>query len=227
MQNNYYVYTAKVNGVLRYVGIGKEDRSKHCTSGKSSCIALNRELFNGADIVVDHVVVGITHKEASVIEKFMIESNKDTLFNISQKSIKRDTEVVDLDKVSKECVGISIPLLRCVGVTNTKTDRFVKLSANEKLVYSFIKHEFDFKGGDKVSFPQQEIGDCLALSKRTIISCLKTLVDVGLIEVLNISTNGAIHNNAYVVYDVLDTKRFVLHGLKQPVPALYDSTCPF
>lgn len=216
MQNNYYVYTAKIDGVLRYVGIGKEDRSKHCTSGKSSCVALNRELFNGANIVVEHVVTNITHKEASVIEECMIESNRDTLFNISSKSIKRDTEVVDFDKISSESVGVSLPLLRCVGVTNITTDKYVKLSANDKLVYSFIKHEFDIGRKGKISIPQQDIGDCLALSKRTIISCFKPLVDVGLVEVVNVSTNGAIHNNAYIVKDILDTDKFIIHGLKTP-----------
>jgi len=53
MQNNYYVYTAKVDGVLRYIGIGKGSRDNHCVSGKSSCVELNRSLFNGADNLLE------------------------------------------------------------------------------------------------------------------------------------------------------------------------------
>jgi len=43
----YYIYAAYVDGVLRYIGKGSGDRYKHCTSGRSSCVDLNIDLFNG------------------------------------------------------------------------------------------------------------------------------------------------------------------------------------
>ena len=50
-QRIYYVYVCKVDGVPKYVGMGKGGRWKHCVSGKSSCSELNRNF----QLVVGHV----------------------------------------------------------------------------------------------------------------------------------------------------------------------------
>lgn len=76
-QRVYYVYVCHVDGVLRYIGMGKGIRYKHCTSGKSSCSELNRDFHEGKSIVVVKVAEKLTHSEAKGIETDMIWEEKD------------------------------------------------------------------------------------------------------------------------------------------------------
>lgn len=76
-QKIYYVYTCHVDGVLRYIGMGKGIRYKHCTSGKSSCSELNRDFHEGKDVVVTKVAEKLTQSEAHAIETDMIWEEKD------------------------------------------------------------------------------------------------------------------------------------------------------
>ena len=48
----YYVYMCFVDDVLRYIGYGKNDRYKHCTSGRSHVSELNKAVAEGVDIQV-------------------------------------------------------------------------------------------------------------------------------------------------------------------------------
>jgi hypothetical protein len=49
---HYYVYLCKVDGIVRYIGKGCNDRYKHTLSGSSSCRELNRDLFMGSILEV-------------------------------------------------------------------------------------------------------------------------------------------------------------------------------
>lgn len=78
MNNDYYVYVCHVDGVVKYVGMGKDERYKHCTSGTSSCAELNRDFFQGKkmEVVVAHNFMSkneAAYKEAEVIESYPFE----------------------------------------------------------------------------------------------------------------------------------------------------------
>ena len=77
----YYVYVCKVDGVVKYIGMGKKDRYKHCTSGKSSCVELNRDLFSGKDVKTEIVRKHLTEAQARALEEEMILSSKEELYN--------------------------------------------------------------------------------------------------------------------------------------------------
>lgn len=76
-QKIYYVYVCHVDGVLRYIGMGKGNRYTHCTSGKSSCSQLNKDFHAGKELVVTKVAEKLTHQEAQGIETDMIWEEKD------------------------------------------------------------------------------------------------------------------------------------------------------
>jgi len=67
-QNIYYVYICEVEGVVRYVGMGKGKRFEHCKSGKSSCPELNRDFHAGLKMDVEKVKEKLTHEDAQSLE---------------------------------------------------------------------------------------------------------------------------------------------------------------
>lgn len=73
----YYVYVCHVDDVLRYIGMGKGNRYKHCISGKSSCVELNKDFHEGKKVEVTKVVDKISQSEAQSIEMDMIWEEKD------------------------------------------------------------------------------------------------------------------------------------------------------
>lgn len=77
----YYLYVCKVDGVVRYIGMGKKDRYKHCTSGKSSCVELNRDFLLGKDVKTEFVKKNLTEAQARALEEEMILANKEELYN--------------------------------------------------------------------------------------------------------------------------------------------------
>lgn len=79
MRNNYYVYTATVDGILRYIGKGKGNRIDHCTSGKSTCALLNRDWWEGYHFIVEKVAENLTDQEAVELERKLINENKHKL----------------------------------------------------------------------------------------------------------------------------------------------------
>ena len=85
MNKEYYVYACLVKGVLVYVGKGKGNRYLHCTSGTSSCMELNRDLFRyGAhNFKVIKVVDRLTEQEAFAMEKAVLlsEQQESALYN--------------------------------------------------------------------------------------------------------------------------------------------------
>lgn len=79
----YYVYECHVDGILRYVGMGKGNRYKHCASGKSSCSELNRDFHEGKEIVVVKVKEKMTKMDALMHEAKLIREY-DGLYNIKK-----------------------------------------------------------------------------------------------------------------------------------------------
>lgn len=79
----YYVYECRVDGVLRYVGMGKGNRYKHCASGKSSCSELNRDFHEGKEITVVKVKEKLTKTDALIYEADLIISTEG-LYNIKK-----------------------------------------------------------------------------------------------------------------------------------------------
>lgn len=116
MNMEYYVYQARgLNGVLLYIGQGRGHRYRHCNSGISSCLELNRYFFeHGADAIkVNILSYFLTREEALLYEKSCIKKlkplfNKD--FNIIHKSHKNLTDfekmslglVVDYSRLMKQ-----------------------------------------------------------------------------------------------------------------------------
>lgn len=79
----FYVYECRVDGVLRYVGMGKGNRYKHCMSGKSSCSELNRDFHEGKEITVIKVKEKMTKFDA-LMHEFELIMNNEGLYNIKK-----------------------------------------------------------------------------------------------------------------------------------------------
>jgi len=95
---NYYVYECHVDGVLRYIGMGKGNRYKHCTSGKSSCSELNRDFHEGKSMEIVKVKEKMTKMDALMYEADLIIKTEG-LYNI-----KRDIsfgQIPDFKRSSK------------------------------------------------------------------------------------------------------------------------------
>lgn len=81
--SNYIVYTAKdADGVIRYVGEGKNDRYLHVNSGTSHNFKLNEHFFKRGEMEVEVVRSSLTKPKALAVEKFLISRNQNTLWNI-------------------------------------------------------------------------------------------------------------------------------------------------
>lgn len=79
-KNIYYVYGCYVDRVLKYIGKGKGDRWKHCTSGNSSCKELNRDFFLGKSMNVEILYDNLSEDEALKLEKLLL-SVGNSLYN--------------------------------------------------------------------------------------------------------------------------------------------------
>lgn len=77
LQGIYYVYHCLVDGIVRYVGMGKGNRMSHCASGKSSCSELNRDFHAGKELVVVKVKDKLTRTDAQDLEINLIWSYPD------------------------------------------------------------------------------------------------------------------------------------------------------
>ena len=79
---SYYVYICYVNNEPKYVGRGKGNRYKHCTSGVSSNYELNKAHFNGEEMSVRFVEKNLSRQSARELENETIENlGIDNLFN--------------------------------------------------------------------------------------------------------------------------------------------------
>lgn len=85
----FYVYACKVDGVVRYIGMGSGTRYKHCLSGTSSCAELNRDFFEGRTLEVEKVKKGLTKQEAEELEESMISDQFEALYNKVVRSYRR------------------------------------------------------------------------------------------------------------------------------------------
>jgi hypothetical protein len=68
----HYIYVAKLDGRVIYVGKGFGKRYLHCASGGSHNVELNRLYFEGRDIVVEIYKDNLEKKEAELLEKQLI-----------------------------------------------------------------------------------------------------------------------------------------------------------
>lgn len=75
LQNIYYVYKCFVGGELKYLGMGKGERYRHCNSGKSSCSELNRDFHAGKCLIVEKFSEGLLRSEAQWLETELIDKH--------------------------------------------------------------------------------------------------------------------------------------------------------
>lgn len=95
---SYYVYHCFVDGVLKYIGMGKGNRYKHCYSGVSSCSELNKDFHEGREITVTKVCEKLSKTEAQEREFYHIAENEG-LYN-KRKGIDF-SQVPDVSRSSK------------------------------------------------------------------------------------------------------------------------------
>lgn len=75
MENKYYVYIAKYNGEIVYIGKGKDKRYLHINSGCSHVYEANRlHHVHGVVFEVEIIKKGISMEKASEIEVLMIRT---------------------------------------------------------------------------------------------------------------------------------------------------------
>ena len=77
----YYVYICYVENAIRYVGMGKGNRYKHCVSGKSSCSELNKDFHAGKNMRVEIFKDSLTENDARLLEAYLVEQNIEGLYN--------------------------------------------------------------------------------------------------------------------------------------------------
>lgn len=68
-----YVYIAKCENEIVYIGQGKGDRWKHCIGGKSHCYGLNALHFQGSVVTVEILKDGMSKQEAMELEYQLIK----------------------------------------------------------------------------------------------------------------------------------------------------------
>lgn len=95
MNNEYYVYVCFVDGDVKYIGMGKGDRYKHCTSGTSSCAELNRDFFTGKELRVEIIHHSLTKNEAAYKEAEVIAQYDFTQLYNKQRGKQKDLNGLD------------------------------------------------------------------------------------------------------------------------------------
>ncbi len=95
MNNEYYVYACVVDNQIKYIGMGKGDRYKHCMSGTSSCPELNRDFFSGKEMSVEIIKHSMSRTEAAYAEAECISNLPfEQLYN-KQRGKRKDLKGVD------------------------------------------------------------------------------------------------------------------------------------
>jgi len=77
----YYVYACYVDNEMKYVGMGKGLRYKHCVSGSSSCAELNKDFYAGKEMRVEKLHKDLNKVEADALEEDLIRNNFENLYN--------------------------------------------------------------------------------------------------------------------------------------------------
>lgn len=88
---NHEVYLAFSDKGNLYVGSGITGRHKHCTSGRSHVLELNKEYLSGNEMDVVILAEGLTKKRSLDLEKIMIHVFKPKY----NKKLKNNTEFDD------------------------------------------------------------------------------------------------------------------------------------
>lgn len=99
-KKDYYIYTCIVDGTVRYIGKGRNNRWKHCVSGTSSCAYLNRDFFLGKTLEV-WISEYFPEKVALDIEASLVVSNRLQIYN---KSIPKSGTLMNFREVCTEKV---------------------------------------------------------------------------------------------------------------------------
>lgn len=181
----YYVYGAYVDGVLKYVGKGKKDRYKHCTSGASTCAELNRDLFLGKEIIVKFLAKNLTNQESISLESDMINNSTTTLYNKSIPYKKFKTKTSDVESYKRtpppvdELLNLEVnKILLSTEVFNYKEQSFTMI-LTEKILYSQLLQMT--KGLFPADITNKELSALTGIKENTISRCNNNLVDKGLV----------------------------------------------
>lgn len=195
----YYVYQATgLDGVLLYIGKGTGGRLRHCSSGISHCLKLNRYFFeHGKDSIHVEIVKRFeTNGEALQYENFCISSMK-PLFNRGVGFIAEDTPtdiqhrlkngyVVDFGKLMKlyliavdEGNVLFVDLVNQHSPDHRKCLDILGLARIKRIGYNKTKLMTALNRQLKVINNEQELGDELRkIFKVSQRYSLKAVVDV-------------------------------------------------
>lgn len=165
--NIYYVYGCYVDDVLKYIGKGKGDRWKHCTSGSSTCKELNRDFFLGKKMVVKMLFEGLSEEYALEIEKTEIKRTP-MLYNTAH-----NPKIVS---VFQAVVPIPCVLLANSSLVSPRTGEPLYLTLLEKLVYSYLRSYITFNNEPCV-MSQAEIASTLGVEKKSVGKSIRKLQD--------------------------------------------------
>ena len=166
-KNVYYVYGCFVNGVIRYIGKGKGDRWKHCTSGSSTCRELNKDLFDGKNMEVKLLYEGLSEEYALQIEKLEIMKTPflyNTVHNPKISSVFTDT------------IPIPCKLLANSSIVSSRTGQDVPITFTDKIIYSFLRF-YITSNNEPCTMSQAEIADVLGLEKKSVGKSIRKLQD--------------------------------------------------
>lgn len=97
----------------------------------------------------------------------------------------------------------------------------LEMTGNLKILYRYMldRYLFFYSLGNAFYDNQDDLADSLGMTKRTIVTLIKNLVDVGLIEKRTSRFAGANNSNAYIVYDIFDKTKFnTAAAIKSCVP---------
>lgn len=99
-----YVYIVFVDKQVKYIGKGCGNRYKHPTSGTSSVVELNRDLFTGKNIEVRFLLDNATDFMASLLERDLIGSLI-TKYELYNKAIPKEFNRIEVNEVDlyNEC----------------------------------------------------------------------------------------------------------------------------
>lgn len=133
---DYIVYGAVLNGEVLYIGSGKTGRQKHCVSGRSTCLELNKHFFNG-----------------DKVEVFIFES-----FTCKQESLLYEAKLIKSfkPKYNKQNVRVTQQGVSYIGVDYPYEKVLLDLTANESRLYKLILDAYDYKTGYSVVDISQE-----------------------------------------------------------------------
>ncbi len=186
-KKDYYVYEVVVDGVVRYIGMGKGGRVKHSTSGKSTCVELNRDYFAGCAFAVSKVIIGVTEATALKEESRLIRSYG--LSQLYNKNIPKPKE--DL----KGFIRYPSILFTVKYFKNRLTDETIQVSDWQKVFYSELRFSFLVEGGSLVS--QKDMASQFQVTEKHIQKTIKALKASGILEVVKQGKS-----NKYTVHDL-------------------------